>query len=144
VAGGQHHDFDSRTQFRVGSLGGIRPTQAHPAGDVEIEVTRTGVRFKNGIITTPPKSRFLLPGITRDLVLELAEEKGLPFREAEITEQALRTADEVWLTSSTKEIMPVTTLDHTQVGNGTPGPVYQQMSQLYADYKERIKQGLEQ
>ncbi|MCP4125496.1 MAG: D-amino acid aminotransferase [Gammaproteobacteria bacterium] len=97
-----------------------------------------------GELITPPKSNFLLPGITRDLILELAVKHGLTHSERSITEAELRSADEIWLTSSTKEIMPVTTLDHTSVGSGTPGPVYQQMSQLYADYKERIKQGLEQ
>jgi len=98
---------------------------------------------KNGIITTPPKSRFLLPGITRDLVLELAEEKGLPFREAEITEHALRTADEVWLTSSTKEIMPVTRLDNQVIGNGRPGPLFRKVSELYAANKQKLKAAVE-
>ena len=97
-----------------------------------------------GELITPPKSNFLLPGITRDLILELAEKNGLPHSEQDITEAQLRTADEVWLTSSTKEIMPVTRLDQNLVGDGTPGPVYQHMSGLYSEYKERIKQGLEQ
>jgi len=98
---------------------------------------------KNGIITTPPKSRYLLPGITRDLVLELAEEKGLPFREAEIKEQALRAADEVWLTSSTKEIMPVTRLDNQVIGNGRPGPLFRKVSELYAANKQKLKAAIE-
>ncbi len=97
-----------------------------------------------GELITPPKSNYLLPGITRDLILELAEKNGLPHAERDITEPQLRSADEVWLTSSTKEIMPVTRLDQHPVGNGKPGPVYQQMSALYSEYKERIKQGLEQ
>jgi D-alanine transaminase len=94
-------------------------------------------------LITPPKSNYLLPGITRDLVLELAARNGLPHAERAITEAQLRAADEVWLTSSTKEIMPVTRLDQAPVGAGTPGPVYRRMSALYSEYKERIKQGLE-
>jgi len=97
-----------------------------------------------GELITPPKSNFLLPGITRDLILELAVKNGLAHAERDITEAQLRAADEVWLTSSTKEIMPVTRLDENPVGAGTPGPVYRQMSALYSEYKERIKQGLEQ
>ncbi len=128
--------------------------QAKESGAIESILIRDGNAMEGaasnlfivsaGELITPPKSNFLLPGITRDLILELAVKHGLPHSERNITEAELRCADEIWLTSSTKEIMPVTTLDHTQVGNGTPGPVYQQMSQLYADYKERIKQGLEQ
>lgn len=97
-----------------------------------------------GKLITPPKSNFLLPGITRDLILELAISNALPHSEQEITEAELKSAEEIWLTSSTKEIIPITSLDQTPVGNGIPGPVYRQMSGLYADYKERIKQGLEQ
>ncbi len=128
--------------------------QAKESGAIESILIRDGNAMEGaasnlfivsaGELITPPKSNFLLPGITRDLILELAVKHGLTHSERNITEAELRSADEIWLTSSTKEIMPVTTLDHTQVGNGTPGPVYQQMSQLYADYKERIKQGLEQ
>ncbi|MCP3671379.1 MAG: D-amino acid aminotransferase [Gammaproteobacteria bacterium] len=128
--------------------------QAKDSGAIESILIRDGNAMEGaasnlfivsaGELITPPKSNFLLPGITRDLILELAVKHGLTHSERNITEAELRSADEIWLTSSTKEIMPVTTLDHTQVGSGTPGPVYQQMSQLYADYKERIKQGLEQ
>ncbi len=99
--------------------------------------------IKDGVIITPPKSCFLLPGITRDLVLELAEEQGLPFREEAIMEQALRAADEVWLTSSTKEIMPVTRLDNQAVGNGRPGPLFRKVSGLYAENKQRLKTSAE-
>jgi len=96
-----------------------------------------------GELVTPPKSNYLLPGITRDLILELAASNGLPHAERDISEEQLRAADEVWLTSSTKEIMAVTRLDQAPVGAGTPGPAYRQMSALYSEYKERIKQGLE-
>jgi len=97
----------------------------------------------NGKIITPPKSHYLLPGITRDLVLELALKHDLSFQERSITEIELKGADEVWLTSSTKEIMPVTLLNGQPVGNGEPGPIFREMSGLYTEYKQRIKAGLE-
>lgn len=89
----------------------------------------------DGQIITPPKSQALLPGITRDVVLELAEENHLNYCEADISQQQLESADEVWLTSSTREIMPVTQLNDRSVGDGKPGPVWQQMYQLYQEFK---------
>lgn len=96
---------------------------------------------RNGVIETPPKGPLLLPGITRDLVLELASAHGLPAREAEIPVEGLREADEVWLTSSTREIVPVTRLDDVPVGDGHPGPVFRRMQQLYQAYKDAVRRG---
>ncbi|RJQ45618.1 MAG: D-amino acid aminotransferase [Gammaproteobacteria bacterium] len=96
---------------------------------------------KNNTVITPPKSPRLLPGITRDLILELAAQHGIAWREAAISERALREADEVWLTSSTKEIMPVTRLDDARVGNGKPGPMWQRMTTLFQDYKRTLRGG---
>ena len=97
----------------------------------------------DGVITTPPKGPHLLPGITRDLLLELAEANGLAWREAEVSEAQLRDADELWLTSSTKEVMPVVQLDGQPVSAGRPGPVFERMIACYRDYKARIRNGLE-
>jgi D-alanine transaminase len=91
------------------------------------------------VIRTPPKSKHLLPGITRDLVLELARKEGLPWREEEIPREQLHTADEIWITSSTREIVPVTRLDGRPVGNGTPGPIFRSTHSLYCDYKAEIR-----
>lgn len=96
---------------------------------------------KNGVIITPPNSTALLPGITRDLVLELAANNALPFREADISEAGLFDADEVWLTSSTREISPVVTLDSQHVGNGKPGPIWKRMARLYQDYTGAVRRG---
>lgn len=93
---------------------------------------------KDGAIITPPKGPQLLPGITRDLILELAAAHQVPHRETDITEADLRTADEIWLTSSTKEIMPVTRLDGQAVSGGKPGPVWAKMIGLYQDYKRTL------
>ncbi len=94
---------------------------------------------KDGLIITPPKSRDLLPGITRDLVLELAQDAGLPHAEAIIQAQDLDTADEIWLTSSTREVMPVTRLNGNPVADGKPGPIWQQINELYTACKARLR-----
>jgi D-alanine transaminase len=95
-------------------------------------------------LITPPKSNYLLPGITRDLILELAAKNSIPYSERAIQEEELETADEIWLTSSTKEIMPVITLNGKPVASAKPGELYKRMSVIYTEYKERIKQGLEE
>lgn len=93
-----------------------------------------------GTLMTAPKSEKILPGITRDVVIELAREAGIPMQETFVSEMALRQADEIWITSSTKEIVPVTKLDAKPVGDGLPGPVWQQMQTLFQHYKARVLQ----
>lgn len=97
---------------------------------------------RDGTLITPPKSHDLLPGITRDLVLELAIANNLPCVERVIQTAELLLAEEIWMTSSTREIMPVIELDGNRVGQGQPGPLWQQMTQLYADYKQSLRSGL--
>ncbi|ADE13760.1 aminotransferase class IV [Nitrosococcus halophilus Nc 4] len=97
---------------------------------------------RGGVLATPPKGPFLLSGITRDLILELAGEGGIPCRERVITAWDLTQADELWLTSSTREIVPVTRLDGIEVGSGKPGPLWGQMDILYQEYKARVRAGL--
>lgn len=94
---------------------------------------------QDGLIITPPKSRGLLPGITRDLVLELARETGLPHVEAVIEVQDLTNADEIWLTSSTREVMPVSRLNGAPVADGAPGPLWKQINELYTACKARLR-----
>lgn len=94
---------------------------------------------KDGEIATPPKSNLLLPGITRDLVLELALDAGIPSVEREITREELASADELWLTSSSREVVPVTRLDGRPVGDGRPGLLWQRMDGLCQEYKARMR-----
>ncbi len=94
-----------------------------------------------GVLITPPKSQSLLPGITRDLVLELAQEAGIPNREQDIPAELLQQSEELWLTSSTKEVMPVTRLNGHSVCGGRPGPVWRRMKELYRIRKEQLRQG---
>lgn len=78
---------------------------------------------KDGITVTPPLDAGILQGITRELVLELAREDGVPIREAAVSPEALRQADEIFITSSTREVMPACVLDGQRVGSGRPGPI---------------------
>lgn len=96
---------------------------------------------REGVILTPPRSEQMLPGITRDLVLELAEQHALPYGETDIQADSLRQADEIWVTSSTREIVPVTRLDGAEVGDGRPGPAWKTVIGLYRDYKEAVRNG---
>ena len=97
---------------------------------------------KDGVLITPPKTHLMLPGITYDVILELATRHGQRLEIREISEAELRAADEVWMTSSTKEILAITSLDGQPVGNGPqagqPGPVAAQMWQWYQDFKNSI------
>jgi D-alanine transaminase len=97
---------------------------------------------RNGVLITPPKGPTLLPGITRDLIIELAADNAVPYREASISEAELHSAGEIWLTSSTREISPVVQLDDAVVGDGRPGPVWKNMISLFQAYKNTIHRGV--
>jgi len=90
----------------------------------------------DGTIYTSPKDEKVLPGITRDVVISLAAKAGIRLLEEAVTVEQLKNADEVWMSSSTKEVLPVTTLDGESVGAGSPGPVWQKIDALYQLYKE--------
>jgi D-alanine transaminase len=93
---------------------------------------------RRGVIESPPKSNLILPGITYDVVLELAQAAKLPLEIRGVTEAETRAADEIWLTSSSKEVLAVVTLDGKPVGTGRPGPVFRRMHQLYQDFKQKV------
>ena len=86
-------------------------------------------------VSTPPKSNRLLPGITRDLIVELVGESSYQCREAPVSIAALQEADEIWLTSSTLGIAPVVRLDGRPVSGGKPGPAWHDMDTIYQDFK---------
>lgn len=96
---------------------------------------------RNDCLITPPEGPLLLPGVTRNLVVEIAVHKSLCLNEQAIGESELFNADEIWLTSSTKEILPVTTLNDKIIGNGRPGPFWQQMTDAYQACKEALRAG---
>jgi len=93
---------------------------------------------KNGVLLAPPKNHLVLPGITYDVVLELARTGRVPHEVREIPEQDVRSAEEIWITSSTKEVLAVTTLDGRPVGAGTPGAIFRAVHGLYQDFKRKI------
>ncbi len=93
--------------------------------------------IKNGVVTTPPKSRLILAGITRDLVIESLCSAGTPLEERAIPESELRQADEIWITSSTREIYPVTALDDKPVGDGQAGHMWAKAFELFQARKAR-------
>jgi len=93
---------------------------------------------KDGILMAPPKNHLMLPGITYDVVLELAAAHRIPHQVREITELELRAADELMLTSSTKEVLAVTALDGRPVGKGQPGPVFRELHRLYQEFKRNV------
>jgi len=94
---------------------------------------------KEGVLITPPVGNQLLPGITRDLVIEIALKGNIIVEERDLREAELFSADEIWMTSSTREIAPVIMLDGGQVGDGRPGPVWQQVLALYQQCKDDLK-----
>ncbi len=94
---------------------------------------------QQGTILTPPKGPHLLPGVTRDLILELAQQHNLPCREEQIHETDLPSAEEIWITSSTKEIVPVTTLNQQPIGSGKPGPIALALHQHLQDFKLQLR-----
>jgi len=89
----------------------------------------------DGIIKTPPKDGSLLPGITRDLILELLLRADIPCAETRITDKELRAAEEIWTSSSTWEIVPVIKLDGHPVGKGRPGSHWQRVYEIYQQFK---------
>lgn len=97
---------------------------------------------KNGTVITPPTGPKLLPGVTRDLVLELAEQHDIPWCEQDIRLQDLFGAEEVWFSSSTKEILPVIQVDDQKIGTGAPGPIWDALYQHYQAYKDSLRAGM--
>jgi D-alanine transaminase len=93
---------------------------------------------RHGIILSPAKSNLILPGITYDVVLELAQGAGLPLELREVGEAEVRGADEIWVTSSSKEVLAVVTLDGRPVGDGKPGPMFRRMYSLYQEFKQKV------
>ena len=93
---------------------------------------------RNGVLLAPPKNHLILPGITYDVVIEIANANKIPLELREVSEHEVRTAEEIWITSSTKEVLAVTTLDGRAVGDGKPGALFRRMHALYQDFKQTV------
>jgi D-alanine transaminase len=93
---------------------------------------------KDGVILSPPKSKLILPGITYDVIAEIAQAAGLKLEYRDIGEPEVRGADEVWVTSSSKEVLAIVTLDGRPVAGGRPGPVFRRVHALYQEFKQKV------
>ncbi|HUL91843.1 MAG TPA: D-amino acid aminotransferase [Burkholderiales bacterium] len=93
---------------------------------------------RNGTVLAPPKSHLILPGITYDVVLEILSGNAVPHEVRPVKESELRAADEIWVTSSSREVLPITTLDGRPVGSGKPGPVCARVHALYQEFKAQV------
>lgn len=93
---------------------------------------------KNGKLLAPPKDNLMLPGITYDVVLEVARDAHIPHEVRKVAASEVFGADELLLTSSTKEVLAITTLDGKPVGNGKPGAMFTQLHKLYQDFKHNV------
>src|SRR3990172_4411512 len=93
---------------------------------------------KNGTLLAPPKDNLMLPGITYDVVLELAAADGIPHEVRRIAAAEVFAADELLLTSSTRGVLAITQLDGKPVGNGKPGAMFAKLHQHYQDYKREV------
>jgi D-alanine transaminase len=115
------------------------------AGAAEIVLFRDGhlteaaacnvLVVQDGVLLAPPKDHLILPGITYNVVLELAAANQIPLEMRAASEQEVRAAQEIWITSSSKEVLAVTRLDGAAVGDGKPGPLFRRMHALYQDFK---------
>ncbi|ADV95950.1 MULTISPECIES: D-amino-acid transaminase [Bacillus] len=121
--------------------------KAYEAGAFETILLRDGVVTEgtssnvyaviNGTVRTHPANRLILNGITRMNILGLIEKNGIKLDETPVSEEELKQAEEIFISSTTAEIIPVVTLDGQSVGSGKPGPV---TKQLQAAFQESIQQ----
>jgi D-alanine transaminase len=93
---------------------------------------------KNGKLLAPPKDNLMLPGITYDVILEIAAANGIPHEVRKIAVAEVFAADELLLTSSTREVLAITHLDGKQVGTGKPGAMFTRLHMLYQDFKRDV------
>ena len=93
---------------------------------------------KDGTLIAPPKNNLMLPGITYDVILEIAAANDIPSFVRKIDVAEVFSADELLMTSSTKEIMPITKLDGKPVGTGKPGAMFAKLHALYQTFKRNV------
>jgi D-alanine transaminase len=137
------HRCDLKTISLVGNV--LMRQLAADAGAVETVMFRDGclteasasnvLVVRDGTIVAPPKDNLILPGITYDAALEFARDAGLALEVRPVPRDEALAADEMWLSSSTKEVLAVTTVDGRPFGGGAPGPVFRKVWQLFQQRK---------
>jgi D-alanine transaminase len=130
---------DLKTISLIGNV--LARQSAVNAGAVESVLFRDGylteasasnvLIVKDGVIIAPPKDNLILPGITYDATFDLARDGGLAVEVRPVTRDEALGADEMWLSSSTKEVLAVTTVDGKPFAGGRPGPVFRNMYALF-------------
>ena len=105
--------------------------------DILLEGAASNVfTVKDEVIRTPRLNRKILAGVTRAIVIEIAKKSGFSCLEEDITKKELLESNEVWLSSSTKEILPVTQIDGKKVADGKPGEIWNTISNGLREWKE--------
>jgi branched-chain amino acid aminotransferase len=117
--------------------GALEPILLNDIGEVAEGASSNVFLVKDGTLMTPPLDAGLLPGVTRQIVLELAGGLPIPAREELIAVKDLLAADEVFLTSTVREVLPIATIDGAAVGAGRPGPVTLRLLHAFRDYAPR-------
>jgi branched-chain amino acid aminotransferase len=120
------------------SKGALEPILLNDAGEVAEGASTNVFIVRREEVTTPPLSAGILPGVTRQLLLEIGPAVGIPVVEESVSVQDLLAADEAFLTSTLKEAAPVRSVDGTNIGKGRPGPVTLRLLQAYRDYARRV------
>ncbi len=139
------HRCDLKT---ISLLGNVLMRQlAADAGAIETVMFRDGflteasasnvLIVKDGTIIVPPKDNLILPGITFDATIEFAQAAGIPLVMRPVPKPEAMGADEMWLSSSTKEVLAITTIDGKPFAGGKPGPVFRRMWQEFQTRKPR-------
>lgn len=122
--------------FQAGVDSGVQETILHNSDGIITEASSCNVfMVKDNAIFTPPLDNQLLPGITRQIALEAFNRAGLAVEEKWFTKEDLFNADEVWLTSSSKEIAPVIEVDGKTIGSGEVGQMWEKAIKAYHNYK---------
>jgi D-alanine transaminase len=91
---------------------------------------------KDGKLLAPPRDNLILEGIRYGLLEELTALSGIPFESRRIAREEVFAADEILLTSASKEVLPVVSIDGSRIGDGKPGPVFQKLYAAYQDAKK--------
>lgn len=93
---------------------------------------------KDGALMAPPKDNLILEGIRYELLAELSQQAGIPFESRRITREEVFAADEILLTSASKEVIPIVKIDGKAIGSGKPGAVFKQLHKAYQDAKAAL------
>lgn len=110
-------------------------------GFIAESTTSNFFMVKAGQLRTPPASDGILPGITRETIMNLAVEAGVPVWERSVEVEAAKGADEAFLTLTSAGVIPVVSIDGRSVGDGRPGRVTHQLLRLYANHIDQFKKG---